>query len=284
MKQDIFPDSIEVKPFSGYEKCRFAILPVPYEGTVSYGKGASKGPAAILEASKNLETYDEEIDKNAYKAGIAVLNPLKSASSPEQMVNDVEKASEKIINDNKFPVMLGGEHSITTGLVRALRKKYNDLSVLQLDAHADLRQEYHGTPYSHASIMARVREICPAVQVGIRSLSAEEAEWIKKNSLLVFWARDIYNNEDWFEKAIEKLSKNVFITIDLDVFDPSVMSATGTPEPGGLDWYTVIKFLKKVCQKRNVVGFDVVELAPTKEVSCDFLAAKLVYRMIGYLS
>jgi len=284
MKKLMFPNSPEVKPFSDYDKCKFAVLPVPYEGTVSYGKGASKGPAAIIKASANLETYDEELDKNTYEAGINVLEPLKSAETAGKMTAEVEKASEKIIKDNKIPIMLGGEHSISTGLIRALKKKYPDLSVLQLDAHADLRQEYEGNPYSHASVMARAREICPAVQIGIRSLSIEESRWIKKDNLPVFWARDIYNNEDWFDKAIENLSENVFITIDLDVFDPSIMSATGTPEPGGLDWYLVVKFLKKVCKKKNIIGFDVVELAPTKDHSCDFLAAKLVYKLIGYIS
>jgi len=271
------------KEFSDYKKSRFVILSVPYEGTVSYGKGASKGPAAIIKASQNMELYDEELDKENYKEGICTLKPLKAESTPKKMVDSIEKASDKIIKDNKFPIMLGGEHSISTGLIRALKKKYKDLSVLQLDAHADLRQEYEGQPYSHASIMARTRELAKAVQVGIRSLSVEESKWIKKENLPIFWARDIYDNEKWFDKAIEKLSNNVFITIDLDVFDPSIMSATGTPEPGGLDWYIIIKFLKQVCKKKNIVGFDVVELAPTKNHSCDFLAAKLVYKLIGYL-
>jgi agmatinase len=272
------------KEFSDYKKSKFVILSVPYEGTVSYGKGTSKGPAAIIKASHNMELYDEELDNENYKAGICTLKPLKAESTPKKMIDSIEKESDKIIKDNKFPIMLGGEHSISTGLIRALKKKYNDLSVLQLDAHADLRQEYEGQPYSHASIMARTREITNAVQVGIRSLSIEESKWIKKDNLPIFWARNIYDNEEWFDDAISKLSNNVFITIDLDVFNPSIMSATGTPEPGGLDWYMVVKFLKKVCEKKKVVGFDVVELAPTKNHSCDFLAAKLVYKLIGYLS
>ena len=287
MNQIKYPNNygaIEEEEFYSYDKSRFVILPVAYEGTVSYGKGTSKGPSAVIKASQNMELYDEELDKENYKAGICTFKELKAADSPEKMVDEVEKASSEIIKDNKIPIMLGGEHSISTGLVRALKKKYSSLSVLQLDAHADLRQEYEGTPYSHASVMARVRELCPAVQVGIRSLSAEESEWIKKDNLPIFFAKDIHDNNDWIDKAVEKLSDNVFITIDLDVFDPSIMPATGTPEPGGLQWYQVIKFLKKVAEKKKVVGFDVVELAPTKDHSCDFLAAKLVYKLIGYLS
>lgn len=282
MKINSFPESNAVA--ADYKKSRFVILPVPYEGTVSYGKGTSKGPAAILKASKNLELYDEELCKDSYKSGIVSLEPLKSASNPEKMVENVEIACRRIIEDKKFPILLGGEHSISTGFCRALKKKYPNLSVLQLDAHADLRQKYDGTPYSHACIMARVREICPAVQVGIRSLSKEEAEWIKKDNLPIFWAKDIYNNDNWFDKAISKLSDNVFITIDVDIFDPSIMEATGTPEPGGLNWYQVVRFLKEVCKRKKIVGFDVVELAPNGNNACDFSCAKLVYKMIGYLS
>jgi len=295
MKQVDFPDNyafIDNKKFYDYNKSKFVILPVPYGGTVSYGKGAEKGPSAIIKASQHMELYDEELDKNNFEAGICTLEPLKSAKTAEKMIDEIEKASSQLIKDNKFPIMLGGEHSISTGLVRALKKKYPDLSVLQLDAHADLRARWYigeegkskMSKFSHASVMARIRELCPAVQVGIRSLSVEEAEWIKKDNLPVYFAKDTHDNENWFNEAISRLSNNVFITIDLDVFDPSVMSATGTPEPGGLDWYKVTKFLKEVCKNKNVVGFDVVELAPNKDISCDFLAAKLIYKMIGYLS
>jgi len=287
MEQIDYPDNygaIDEKKFFDYDKSKFVILPVAYEGTVTYGKGASKGPSTIIKASQNMELYDEELDKNNYEAGICTLKELEAVASPEKMIDEVEKAGSEIIKDNKIPIMFGGEHSISIGLVRALKKKYNDLSVLQLDAHADLRQEYEGTKFSHACVMARVREICPAVQIGIRSLSFEESKVIKKDKLPIFWAKDINNNEEWFDKVIDKLSDNVYITIDLDVFDPSIMSATGTPEPGGLNWYLVIKFLKEVCKKKKVVGFDVVELAPSGDISCDFLAAKLVYKMIGYLS
>ncbi|MBW2977491.1 agmatinase [Candidatus Woesearchaeota archaeon] len=287
MKQIDYPDNygaIEEKEFYSYDKSKFVIVSAPYEGTVTWGKGTAKGPSAIIKASQNMELYDEELDKENYKAGICTLKELEAADSPEKMVDEIEKTGSSLIKDGKIPVMLGGEHSISTGLVRAFKKKYDDLSVLQLDAHADLRQEYEGSKYSHASVMARVREICPAVQVGIRSLSVEESEWIKKDNLPIFFAKDIHDSTDWMDDAISKLSDNVYITIDLDVFDPSILSATGTPEPGGLRWYQVVKFLRKVCEQKNIVGFDVVELAPSGDISCDFLAAKLVYKLVGYLS
>jgi agmatinase len=202
-------------------------------------------------------------------------------SSPEAMVNAVEKAADKYLNQNKFLVGLGGEHSVTTGFVRAYARHFDNLSVLQLDAHTDLRPEYHGSPYSHASVMSRVREICPFVQVGIRSMDIVEKPFLVDEKL--FLAEDIYDNDDWMDDAVDQLTENVFITIDLDVFDPSIMPSTGTPEPGGLYWYQVIKFLRRVIEDKNVVGFDVVELAPVGDNKApDFLAAKLVYKLLTY--
>ncbi|MBW2981603.1 agmatinase [Candidatus Woesearchaeota archaeon] len=291
MNQIRFPKNFACleEAYSEYAKSKAVILPVPYGGTVSYGKGTEKGPSAIIKASQHMEFYDEELKKNNFKAGICTLHTLKSEPKPEKMAESVYNNCRQLIKDNKFIVMLGGEHSISSGLAKALKEKYKDLSVLQLDAHSDLRDKWYIgeedksplSKYSHACVMKRIREFCSkTVQVGIRSMSEEEIPESKRSN--IFWAKDIYNNNKWFDKAINLLSNNVFITIDLDVFDPSIMSATGTPEPGGLLWYQVIDFLKQVFKKKNVVGFDAVELAPNNDKSCDFMAAKLIYRLIGY--
>lgn len=267
--------------YSHPEKSRVVIIPVPYDETSTWGKGADKGPGAILEASANMELYDIETDSEIFEIGIHTAKPVTEKSSPEKMVNAVEKATDGFLQKQKFVVGIGGEHSITTGFVRAFARHFKNLSVLQFDAHTDLRPEYEGTPYSHASVMSRISEICPFVQVGIRSMDSIEKPFIKKENL--FLARDIYDNDHWMDKAIGRLTENVFITVDLDGFDPSIMPSTGTPEPGGLGWYQVIKFMKKVIEAKNVVGFDVVELAPVEtEKSSDFLAAKLIYKLLSY--
>jgi agmatinase len=267
--------------FSNLQSSKIVILPVPYDETSTWGKGADNGPNAILEASANMELYDIETDSEVFRHGIYTAPPVTEKSSPENMVNAVEKAAEEFIRMGKFVVGIGGEHSVTTGFVRAYAKHVKGLSVLQIDAHTDLRPEYEGSPYSHASVMSRVSEICPFVQVGIRSMDTIEKPFLKRDNL--FLAEDIHNNDDWMDKAIAGLSENVFITIDLDAFDPSIMPSTGTPEPGGLLWYQVIRFLKKVIAQRNVAGFDVVELAPVESnKSPDFLASKLIYKLLGY--
>lgn len=267
---------------SNYTDSKVAILPFPYEKTTCYVKGTEKGPAAIIKASAKMELYDEE-NGNAYEAGICTLKELKVSDAPEEMVEIGYENIKNLLKDGKFVATLGGEHSITSGIVRAFREKYNELSVLQIDAHADLREDFEGSKHSHACAMKRTMEICPVVQVGIRSLSFEESELIKEKNLKIFWAKDIVDNDEWFDEAISMLSKNIYITFDLDGLDPSIMPSVGTPEPGGLDYYQVLRFLKIVCSKRNVVGFDVVELCPNeKEISSDFTAAKLVYKLIGY--
>lgn len=267
--------------YSRIESSKVVIIPVPYDETSTWGKGADMGPNAILEASANMELYDIETDSEVYRQGIFTANPVNEKSTPEKMVAAVEKATEKYLKTGKFIVGIGGEHSITTGFVKAFAQYFENLSVLQIDAHTDLRPEYEGTPYSHASVMARISEICPFVQVGIRSMDTIEKPFLVKENL--FLAEDIFDNDYWMDKAISRLSQNVFITIDLDAFDPSIMPSTGTPEPGGLLWYQTIKFLKKVISTKNVVGFDVVELAPTKHNKApDFLAAKLIYKLLSY--
>src|SRR3989344_5996424 len=235
------------KKYRDKKQAAIAILPVPYDGTSTYGKGADKGPAALLKASYQLENQDIETDTEVYKHGICVEKPITEKRSPEKMVAAVEKKVSTIIADGKFCVMLGGEHSITPPAVYAHAKKYKDLTVLQLDAHTDYRDTYHGSKKNHACAMARVKKGKP-VQVGIRSMDSGEFANIDKSR--VFFAKDIHDNDTWMDKAIGKLSKNVYVTIDLDVFDPSFLPSTGTPEPGGLDWYQVTEFLKKVVSKR----------------------------------
>lgn len=279
-----FPDNFaEIpEPYSTYKKSRVVVLPFPYEKTTCYIKGTEKGPAAIIKASAEMELYDEELG-NVFETGICTLKYLEINEKPELMVGIAHKNIKKLLDDGKSVVTLGGEHSITIGIVKAFKEKYKDLSVLQLDAHADLREDFEGTRYSHACTMKRVIEICPIVPVGIRSLSYEESEFVKEKKLKIFWARGIVANDKWFGDAIRRLSKNVYITLDLDAFDPSIMPSVGTPEPGGLNYYRTLRFLKRVCEKRNVVGFDVVELCPNEnDVSSDFAAARLIYKLIGY--
>lgn len=273
---------LKKKEFSSYRESEIVILLVPYDGTSSWIKGSSQGPSAIIEASEYLELYDIETDSYVYKKGIHTLPPLKVKNShkPEYVIGQIERDAEKYLD--KFIVMLGGEHSITTGLVRAVNKKHPNLSVLQLDAHTDSRESYKGSIYSHAAVMTRVKEICPIVQVGIRSVAEEEVHLL--NWERIFLAKDIYNNDDWMEEAISKLRESVYITIDVDVFETSLMPSTGTPEPGGLGWYQVLRFLKKLVENRKIIAFDVVELCPNKSVkSPDFLAAKLIYKLLSYI-
>jgi len=268
---------------SNYEESKVVILPVPYEKTTTYIKGTEKGPQAIIDASRNMELYDEELDKNICEIGICTLEELKIDKKPELMVDGVCEKVKKLLDKEKVPVILGGEHSITSGCVKAFSGK--EFSVLQIDAHADLREEYEGSKFNHACAMKRCLDVTKnIVQVGIRSLSLEEAEFAKENNLEIFWAKDIVDNDKWFDDAISKLKDKVYITIDLDAFDPSFMFAVGTPEPGGLNYYQTLRFLKKVCSEKNVVGFDVVELCPNAmDISSDFTAAKLVYKLIGYV-
>lgn len=257
-------------PNKQLSKISTVILPVPYEATTTYGKGAKNGPIAIIAASKHLELYDEELKREIADCGIFTAPFLKPAATPEKMLLKIYRAVKKILAEKKFPVILGGEHTVSIGAIKATAELYPDLSVLQLDAHADLRDTYFGSPFNHGCVMRRVLEITDKVaSVGVRSLSKEEAEFIK--------------GKFPGDKIIKKLNRNVYVTIDLDVFDPSQMPSVGTPEPGGLFWNEVLAILKEVFLKKNVIGFDVVELAPIKGLTHpDFLAAKLIYELIGY--
>lgn len=255
-----------------YDKSKIVIIPVPYDGTSTWGKGADKGPDAIFKASQHLEVYDIETDSEVHEQGIHTAVAI-NAKSAEKLAQKVEKEVRTHIKKGKFVVCLGGEHSISIGAIAA----HDDVTVLQLDAHSDMREEYEGSKHNHACVMARASEKHPVVQVGIRSMAAEERPRVKN----VVFARDY--SEDSISNIISMLGERVYITIDLDVFDPSIMPSTGTPEPGGLQWYAVLKLLRAVAENRQVVGFDVVELAPTDNKAPDFLAAKLIYKLLSYI-
>jgi len=267
------------------DSAKIAILPVPFEATVSYGGGTAKGPSAILEASKQVEWYDDELDSEPCDVGIATEDAVSVDGTQAQVMERIESKVALITESGRLPLVLGGEHSITPAAVNGVaRIKGNKITVVQFDAHADLRQEYQGNAHSHACAMARIRERFPAVQVGIRSLSAPEAQWIEREDLPVFFASQMVKNTGWMEEALASIeTEDVYVTIDVDAFDSSLMPSTGTPEPGGMGWYEVTNFIRKIAGKKNIVGFDIVELAPQKSFhAADFLTAKLAYKCIGY--
>jgi len=260
------------------ERARVAVIPVPYDGTSTWLKGADRGPQAILDASAHLELYDIETESEPYRLGIWTDEPVSEGSSPEAMVQAVEARVAGHLAAGRFPVVLGGEHSVTAGAVRAVARHHPGVSVLQLDAHTDLREEYEGSPYNHACVMARVRELAPIVQVGIRSMDAAERASLDLSR--VFFAERIQGRRDWIDGVLALLGPQVYLTFDLDALDPSIMPSTGTPEPGGLSWYETLELLARV--GHELVGFDVVELAPSANRAPDFLAAKLVYKLLAY--
>jgi agmatinase len=273
--------------YSEYEKAKFVVVPVPYDLTSTYQSGSRRGPAAILDASANMELYDEELRQETYHlAGIHTLAFLEAdARGPAEMIGRVRQRIVDVIADGKIPVMLGGEHSISLGAVQAMREVYPKIRVLQLDAHADLRDSYQGSPFSHAAVARRIVEICPLIQAGIRSMSVEEAAFLPGSEVKSYAADFILDNDSWWEAVCSGLDGDVYITIDLDVLDPSVMPATGTPEPGGIGWKHLIRLASEVSKRHRIRGFDVVELAPIPGVVApDFLASKLVYRIMGYLA
>lgn len=288
-----------VLPFLGpdlastYDAARVVILPIPYEATTTYRNGCENGPDAILEASGQVEYYDEELDWETGKdigiytaESIADTRNGRSVSS-EEMLRVTRETVSQMIADGKFVIGLGGEHSITTGLVEAYQKAYPDepFTVVQIDAHGDLRYEYEGSIHNHACVMRRIVEMgLPTVQIGIRAICKEEADLIKEKNLTVFRAREIATQPDWMERAIASIpTRRVFLTIDLDGIDPTLIPGVGTPEPGGLNWYSLLSFLRQVFQNHEVIGCDVMELAPIVDsVVSEFTAAKLVYKLIGY--
>jgi len=278
---------IDEEEYSSFEKSRILIWPVSYEGTVSYGTGTAAGAMAIVDASRNMELYEEETDTEVYKLGIHTLDEFIPRETPEEMMDGLYERTKELLKSDKFICMLGGEHSVSAPVIKAHHEKFPNLSVLQIDAHADLRDAYDGTPHSHASIMARVVKDLriPSVQVGIRSISGEEARSLKKNlPTRIFWARDIVGKTDWIDDAVDSLSDEVYLTIDIDGLDPSIVPTTGTPEPGGLGWYETLTLIRRVAEKKKIVGMDLVEYSYFEDYdSPAFLCAKLVYKSLAYI-
>jgi agmatinase len=271
---------------SDYEKSKYVILPVGYEQTTTFGKGTALGPHAIIGASAQVELYDEELRAEPYRAGIYTLPEPKTALlKPEGMVKAISDIVRKLADDGKFVVTLGGEHTVAIGPATAYAQLHPDLSILQIDAHADLRESYQGSRYSHACTMRRIRDIVDTtVGVGIRNISAEGADLAQRENVPLFYAHEIAGYDDWHKRALDYLTDVVYITIDLDGFDPSIMPGVGTPEPGGLGWYEVLRFLRKLCDAKSIVGFDVVELMPIPgSLVSEFSAAKLTYKLIGFI-
>ncbi|MFT5078378.1 MAG: agmatinase [Planctomycetota bacterium] len=269
------------KENAALDTAKIVLIPVPYDGTSTFQKGADKGPAAFLHASENMELYDIETGTEVYKQGICLLDSITENSSPEAMVVAVHSKTKEMILRNKFVTVFGGEHSISIGTIRAFKECFDDLTVLHIDAHADLRKEYEGTSCNHACAVYEASQTTNLIQVGIRSMDIAETRVMDTDK--TWFAHDMANDDYWVDNVVEALGENVFITFDLDAFDPSIMPSTGTPEPGGLLWYETLEFLKRVFEEKNVVGFDIVELMPREEdKSSDFLAAKLYYKMLTY--
>ena len=267
---------------SSFDRAAILLQSIPYDGTSTWGKGADQGFEAFLDAAENMELYDIETDSEVYQKGIHILPSITEDRSPEAMYEAVLRSTRNVLQNDKFPTFFGGEHSISIGLIEAFKEKYQDLTVLQIDAHADLRKDYLGTPYNHACAVHWASQHTDLWQVGIRSMDSCELEYLNRGKC--YFAEDIRGKTNWMQESIDKMeNESVYLTIDLDAFDPSIMPATGTPEPGGLDWYTTINYLKMVFKQKNVVGFDIVELAPIKGLKApQFLAAKLYYKLLSY--
>jgi agmatinase len=277
---------IAEEEFSSFEQSRVLVWPVSYEGTVSYGTGTGRGAEAIIDASRNMELYDEETDAEVYKLGIHTVAESPSVDPPARMMESLHQRASELVSSGKFVTMIGGEHSVSAPVIRAHAERYDNLSVLQIDAHADLRDTYDGTPHSHASIMARVtRDLrLPSVQCGIRSISAEEARAIDELPTRIFWAKDIVGRSDWWDAAVDGLTENVYLTIDIDGLDPSLVAQTGTPEPGGLGWYETIGLIRTLARKRRVVGMDLTEYSYVEGFEASaFLCAKLIYKSLAFI-
>lgn len=282
-----------VRPYAGvdakyseYTTAKAVIIPVPYDGTSTWGKGADAGPEALLAATENMELYDIETGTEVYREGIHVAPAITEDSSPEAMVDAVRTAVSEVLNAKKLPVLLGGEHSVSIGALQACAKLHPELTVLHIDAHADLRKSYQGSSCNHACAVHWASQNCRLVQVGIRSMDISERAYIQKGHL--FTGDHCYQHDDevWQQEVLTALgeaNRPLYITVDLDAFDPAFLPHTGTPEPGGLNWFQVTQVIRKAAEKFNVVGFDVVELAAHEHSKpSDFLAAKLVYKMLTY--
>ena len=269
------------KSKASYDSAEILLQSIPYDGTSTWIKGANKGFEAFIAASENMELYDIETDSEVYKKGIHILNEIAEKSSPEKVFKEVYQKTKELLKTNKFLTFFGGEHSISIGIIKAFYEKYNNLTVLQIDAHTDLRPSYLSSQYNHACALYDANKNTNLIQVGIRSMDISEKENMNRGN--VFFAEKMYQNSSWMQQSITKMTNDVYITLDLDAFDPSIMPSTGTPEPGGMLWNDMIVFLKKVFTQKNVVGFDIVELAPIENmVAPNFLVAKLYYKMLSY--
>jgi agmatinase len=269
---------------SALERSRIVILPVPYDRTASFMKGTAKGPDALIEASRFMELYDDELDADPYTIGIHTASPVSGNDDPpEVMTKKVEEATARYLEKDKMVVVVGGEHSVAVGAIKAYHKRHPKLSVIQFDAHGDLRASYEGSEFSHACAMHHFAGRLPTLQVGIRSISREERDLIREKKLMVIPARDFVARPQMALEAVDRLTDEIYLTIDVDYFDPAIMPATGTPEPGGPGWYDTLAFIREICRRKRLVGFDVNELRPLAgDVAPDFLAAKLIYKILGY--
>jgi len=264
-----------------YGAASIVVQPIPFDKTSTWQKGADKGPAALIEASQYLEFNDIETDSEVLNKGIFTALPIRAATS-DALIKKTDSTVSHYLEDNKFVIALGGEHSVSVGVIKACARHYENLSILHLDAHADSRDSYEGSRYNHACVIARAREYTEnIVSVGIRSMDMSERAGMDRKR--IFFAHEIYDSDTWIPKAVRLLSNNVYVTIDVDVFDPGIMPSTGTPEPGGLGWYQVLKLLRAVSKAKRIVGFDVVELCPSSNKAPDFLAAKLAYTFLSYI-
>ena len=267
--------------FAEYDTASVLLQSIPYDGTSTWGKGSDKAFEAFLEAAENMELYDIETDTEVFKNGIHILQEISEKSSPETVYSEVYHKTKELLKSGKFLTFLGGEHSISIGIIRAFYEDFDNLSVLQLDAHADLRKTYLGSKYNHACALYDASKNTNLIQVGVRSMDVGETKDLVRSKCIL--AEDMFRTNDWIDYTMDLMTENIYITLDLDVFDPSIMPSTGTPEPGGLDWYTVINYLKKVFKRKNVVGFDIVELCPIEQLKApNLLTAKLYYKMLSY--
>lgn len=276
------PETFLAQPVQALEECQFAVLPVPYERAMSYGSGASKGPAAIIEASTHLELYDEELDAEPSDLGFHTMQPVEETADPEEMSKRVEKAVDQVLAAGKFPIVLGGDHSQSIGPLRALKKRHPGLAIAHFDAHDDMREEWMGSRFNHACVMRRAYELgVKGIHVGIRSQDRETVEFAEQAGARIFRAKD---RAEWkLEDMLKGLGREVYVSIDVDALDPSIMPSTGTPEPGGLGWYEILGWLRAIAKERSIVGFDIMELAPIPGLRApDFTAAKLAYKLAGY--
>ena len=267
--------------YANPETAKISLTSIPYDGTSTWGKGADKGFDAFMDAAENMELYDIETGGEVFRRGIVIEPAVLEESSPEAMYQATYEHTKSLLKKGRFNTFFGGEHSISIGIIKAYYEHFENLTVLQLDAHADLRPEYGGTPYNHACALFDASQNTNLIQVGIRSMDVLEKKYLKRRRC--YFAQNIHGKKKWIEKSIGQMTDNVYITLDLDVFDPSIMPSTGTPEPGGMTWYQVTDYLKTVFEEKNVVGFDIVELAPNPNNKApDFLAAKLYYKMLSY--